>query len=227
MWAGEDGPDGGGEDGTCGQNRSVCGTFATVPWYANDLGHRAALGFSQYQRQDLVGGRYSLLGIPHDNEYLATSDPVRLHPDFWVNFLWKRVMGVTVLNASLTGRLGPADPSVRAYAHCGTPPSPHPLVAMEANHTPMGLTLINLNSTSSQRVRLRGVVGGVAWTLTAGKGGYFGQDVLLNGIPLPSTIADGQPLGPLPPSTPGVPVRKGETLTLPPFSVCFVVTECV
>eukprot|EP01046_Picozoa_sp_COSAG06_P014332 COSAG06_NODE_887_length_11768_cov_28.624732_6_plen_125_part_00 len=28
--------------------------------YANDLGSRAVLGFSQYQRQDLIGGRWVL-----------------------------------------------------------------------------------------------------------------------------------------------------------------------
>lgn len=55
VWAGEDGPISGGEDGTCGgkfgngssTGNSVCGTYATVPWYANDLGSRAVLGFSQ------------------------------------------------------------------------------------------------------------------------------------------------------------------------------------
>ena len=38
---------GGGDDGTCDNgtpNSAVCGTFATVPWYANDLGVRATLG---------------------------------------------------------------------------------------------------------------------------------------------------------------------------------------
>lgn len=30
-------------------------------WYANDLGERALLGFKQYQRQDLIGGRCVLL----------------------------------------------------------------------------------------------------------------------------------------------------------------------
>lgn len=65
VWAGEDGPIGGGEDGTCGglfpngssTNNSVCGTFATAPWYANNLGQRALLGFKTYLRQDLLGGR--------------------------------------------------------------------------------------------------------------------------------------------------------------------------
>ena len=39
--------------------------------YANDLGLRATIGFQQYQRQDLIGGRYGLMGIPHDNEKLG------------------------------------------------------------------------------------------------------------------------------------------------------------
>eukprot|EP00041_Stephanoeca_diplocostata_P013955 m.249823 g.249823 ORF g.249823 m.249823 type:complete len:191 (-) comp19529_c0_seq2:954-1526(-) len=95
IWAGEDGPTGGGEDGTCGA-ASACGTYATVPWYADDLGIRAKHGFAQWQRQDLIGGRYGLLSIPHDNEFLGPDDPVGIHPDFWVNFLWKRLMGTVV-----------------------------------------------------------------------------------------------------------------------------------
>ena len=102
VWAGEDGPVGGGEDGTCGQNNSVCGTYATVPWYANDLGHRAVLGFSQYQRQDLLGGRYSLLGSPHDNEFLGRADAVTIHPDFWVGVRLRRTaLGHTLHSRAL------------------------------------------------------------------------------------------------------------------------------
>lgn len=52
IWAGEDGPIGGGEDGTCsgfGKGSSACGTYATVLWYANDLGSRyiCAVDFMQ------------------------------------------------------------------------------------------------------------------------------------------------------------------------------------
>ena len=67
VWAGEDGPTGGGEDGTCGA-ASACGTFSTVLGYADDLCLRAAKGFRQYQRQDLVGGRYGLVGTPREDE---------------------------------------------------------------------------------------------------------------------------------------------------------------
>ena len=70
----------------------------------------------------MIGGRYSLLGIPHDNEALMHADPVSIHPDFWVAFFWKRLMGTAVLNATAGAVL---DPSIRAYAHCGMPPSMH------------------------------------------------------------------------------------------------------
>eukprot|EP00658_Telonema_sp_P-2_P047778 TRINITY_DN36375_c0_g1_i1.p1 TRINITY_DN36375_c0_g1~~TRINITY_DN36375_c0_g1_i1.p1 ORF type:complete len:392 (+),score=86.23 TRINITY_DN36375_c0_g1_i1:251-1426(+) len=59
IWAGENGPTGGGNDGTCGRD-SACGTYATTLWYADDLGMRAQHGFAQYQRQDLFGAYYGL-----------------------------------------------------------------------------------------------------------------------------------------------------------------------
>ena len=51
IWAGEDGPKGGGNDGTCGGNTSICGLYASAVWFADDLGNRAKAGFVQYQRQ--------------------------------------------------------------------------------------------------------------------------------------------------------------------------------
>ena len=182
VWAGEDGPIGGGDDGTCinggAKNNSACGLYATTLWYANDLGIRAKAGFSQYvppspipscisptlatpsphhlssfgsslqwhgtvscglspavwcpfgpvsceqsrrlsnfdlpffasryQRQDLVGGRYGLLSIPGDDQRLGRRDPVGIQPDFWINFMWKRVMGNGVLNVQRPSRsVGP------------------------------------------------------------------------------------------------------------------------
>ena len=46
VWAGEDGPIGGGNDGTCGE-ASVCGTYASSLWYADDMALRASHGFTQ------------------------------------------------------------------------------------------------------------------------------------------------------------------------------------
>ena len=39
---------GGGNDGTCGGDKSVCGTYASALGYADDLANRAKHGFSQY-----------------------------------------------------------------------------------------------------------------------------------------------------------------------------------
>jgi hypothetical protein len=232
IWAGEDGPIGGGEDGTCGDkfpngsltNTSVCGTYATVPWYANDLALRAVYGFSQYQRQDLVGGRYGLLGVEHDNEMLGAKSAVRLNPDFWVNFLWKRVMGNTVFN--LTAVAGTKlDADVRAYGHCGTPPSKHVPGAVKSAKRPMGLVLININTTKPKLVQFGAETSGsvyTVWTLSAGAEGVFGEITLLNGQPLQQSISDGVAIGDIPVAG----QQKNGEVALPPFSVTFAVTEC-
>ena len=65
----------------------------------------------------------------------------------------------------------------------------------------------------------------MAWTLSAGAGGVFGSETLLNGEALPLFIADGAAIDAVPVA--GVVVGRGGTVTLPPFSVCFVVVaEC-
>jgi len=194
--------------------------------------------------------RYGLLGIGHDNEMLGPTDPVRINPDFWVNFMWKRVMGSRVFNA--TAGAGTAlDPSVRAYAHCGVPPAapanlPDAVRSADLN-VPMGIVLININSTTARSVRLTGpgtgpglgpaaamimptgkataVVAGMAWTLSMGADGVFGELSLLNGVPLQRSIADGKAIDAIP--VPGTDLAgTGGIVELPPFSVTFVVTEC-
>jgi hypothetical protein len=162
------------------------------------------------------------MGIPHDNEALGTTDPVRLNPDFWINFMWKRIMGSTVLNATVNTES--LDPHIRVYAHCGVPPSPHApkLLGLGANQ--MGLVLININTSTTGRVRFD--PGFLAksvtlWTLTAGDG-VFGETTLLNAHPLQPSIADGVPIGTIPVA--GNEVRGD--ITLPPFSVTFGIAEC-
>lgn len=139
VWAGEDGPIGGGNDGTCGEN-SVCGTFASALWYADDLAKRAKYGFVQYQRQTLFGGAYGLTDTiaVHPQSALGLTEPVALRPGYWVNFLWKRVLGRNVLNATSSA------PGVRAYAFTGTPPSKFAAPECAAAGA-VQLLLINLN----------------------------------------------------------------------------------
>eukprot|EP00656_Telonema_subtile_P047492 TRINITY_DN5459_c0_g1_i2.p1 TRINITY_DN5459_c0_g1~~TRINITY_DN5459_c0_g1_i2.p1 ORF type:complete len:385 (+),score=75.93 TRINITY_DN5459_c0_g1_i2:28-1182(+) len=217
IWAGEDGPISAGEDGDCGGNTSVCGTYATVMWYANDLGNRAAHGFKQYHRQDLVGGRYSLLGVPHDDQYLDKTDGVRIHPDFWVAFMWKRVMGSTVLNATANG--WSPDPSIRAYAHCGVPPSMHVPSAVSETNAPMGWALVNIANTSRE---VQFASNCTIWTMTSADG-PLGNSVNLNNQLLPASIQDGVPISNIPVA--GDVKPTGALIELPALSVSFVVID--
>lgn len=213
IWAGEDGPTGGGDSGDCGTpGAAICGLYGSALWYADDMGQRAAHGFSQYQRQDLVGAAYSLVSIPHDNEFLGPHDAVGLTVDFWINFLWKRTVGMRVLRADVVG-----SKTVRAYAHCGSAPSPHKI---QENDTGATAVLINLDNSSSVSVTIEDASHLQAWTLSpTQKGGPFGKQAMLNGKLLPSRISDAVAFT----SIPVPPTRiQGSTITLPPISVSFV-----
>lgn len=182
-------------------------------WYADDMGQRAAHGFHQYQRQDLVGAAYSLVTIPHDNEYLGSRDAVGLTADFWVNFLWKRTVGTHVLSADVVG-----SEAVRAYVHCGAAPSPHRIQDIGAT-----AVLINLDNSSSVSVTVTGASRLLAWTLSPTPGGGpFGRKVMLNGELLPDKITDAVAFTSI-----SVPPRTldGSEVTLPPISVSFVAIE--
>lgn len=217
VWAGENGPHGGGEDGSCGVG-SVCGTFATVFWYADSLGLRAKHGFVQHQRQDLVGGRYGLLAIDHEDESLGPDSPLRIQPDFWVNHLWKRTVGTTVLNATVQNSM---NRTVRAYAFCGAPASPFAVNA--SGH--VSLVLLNLNDGGSGGVSLSlgDFASYTSWALTPSSNGPFTQDALLNGRPLPRYIRDGKTIDRIP--VPGKRADGNSALFLPPLSVTFVLAE--
>jgi len=230
MWAGEDGPTSGGESGTCSgtegdpHNVSACGFYATVLWYADDLALRASHGFKQYQRQDLVGGRYSLLGTQHDNEYEPYSAAITIHPDFWITFMWKRAVGLNVLSVLLSES---TPKTIRAYAHCGAPPSKHPVpdyLNKSAVSSSVTLILINIDNVTTTTMEVDGVTSSSSWTLTPGAGGPFNAGALLNGQTLPTEIADGRPIESVP--VVGV-MRKDGKLTLPPLSVSFVVVQGV
>jgi len=183
VWAGENGPIGGGNDGTCGAE-SVCGTFASTLFYADDMALRAKNGYAQYNRQDLFGGAYGLLNSPSGAMALARGDAVSVRPDFWTSFMWKRTLGLSVLNATSSSRL------VRAYAYAGAPPSPFASGLCGAGPQ---LVLLNLdNATAAAATLPQASAGGVtfaAWSLApTAAGGPFASAATLNGAPLPTTI---------------------------------------
>jgi hypothetical protein len=192
IWAGENGPIGGGNDGTCGAE-SVCGTFASTLFYADDMALRAKHGFSQYNRQDLFGGAYGLTASPSGAMALARDDVVAVRPDFWTSFLWKRTLGLSVLNATSSSRL------VRAYAFAGAPPSPFASGLCGGGGGGSGgsglqLLLLNLDNATSAAVTLPPAGAGAsvtfaAWSLTpTASGGPFARVAALNGAVLPAAI---------------------------------------
>ena len=222
VWAGEVGPSGGGENGTCVPG-AVCGTFASSVWYADDLGQRAARGYHHHQRQDLFGGNYGLTrGLVSGNLALGAEEGLALLPDFWVAFLWKRALGPSVLN--VTSSL----PSVRAYGYAGLPPSQFAAAPCARGGAAQYL-LINLNGTAAAAAALPPGPAGAryaAWSLAAGAGGVFGPLATLNGEPLPAAVdvaAGGDPgaflRGIVQPAVQG---EAAAGVALPPHSATFV-----
>jgi hypothetical protein len=151
---------------------------------------------------------------------------VSLHADFWVNFLWKRLVGTGVLNATVSG----GDRLVRGYAHCGAPPSPW--AAHRGQQSPgeedqvVTLVLINLDNSTDATITLDPAPSAyTSWTLGPTAAGPFGAGALLNGQELPATVADGAMIGPVP--VPGT-AREGgaaAVVSLPPISVTFVMAK--
>eukprot|EP01051_Picozoa_sp_SAG22_P013830 SAG22_NODE_1598_length_4032_cov_1.979405_3_plen_644_part_00 len=240
IWAGEDGPTGGGNDGTCGGNHSVCTTYASALTYADDLGLRARSGFVQYQRQSLFGGGYGLTDtrVFHSQSALGPNEPVVLRAGYWVNFLWKRILGRAVHNVSSSS------PNLRAYAFSG--PAASAFAAQErecAGAAALQLLLINLSDDENATVALPAapadfIAGGAtahatgsdsaAWTLAPptvdGSLAPFSTTVELNGVLLPDTIDGGAAAGFLG-SIPVKAVKQrtaAEGLVLPPLSISFV-----
>jgi heparanase 1 len=159
IWAGEDGPIGGGNSGTCGSN-SICSTYASSVWYADDLANRALHGFSQYQRQAFVGGNYGLTASvnEHPQSALGTNEALLLRPDYWLNFMWKRTLGTNIYNATST------DSNVRAYAFSGPPPSSH--AAPECKTSQQQLLLINLSPHALATVKFKNQFAYTRWSLS-------------------------------------------------------------
>ena len=99
---------------TCGTH-SICSTYASSVWYADDLANRALHGFVQYQRQAFVGGNYGLTASfnEHPQSALGATEALLLRTDYWLNFMWKRTLGTRVYNMTSTdsnirvGRLWP------------------------------------------------------------------------------------------------------------------------
>ncbi len=221
AWAGEMGPIGGGDDGTCGPN-STCGTFASALWYADDAGMRARAGYAQHQRQDLFGGHYGLVASASGAMALDAAERVLIAPDYWVAWLFKRTMGTGVLTATASA------PSVRAYAFAGKPPSPFAARAHCGGAGLPQLLILNADKGAAD-VALPAAPGArafAAWVLAPAGGDPFALAATLNGAPLALAIdveqqSPAQFLGFI-----NQPPVNGtlatDTLALPAYAIAFV-----
>ena len=133
LWTGESG------SAQCGGQPCRSNRFVSGFWWADQLGQGARLGQSVMVRQALIGGDYGLINRL----------TLRPRPDFWVSWLWVRLMGTEVFAVASTSS------HIRAYLH------------RHANGQGKTLLLINLQNTAAQVV-LNGLgCVGRRYTLTA------------------------------------------------------------
>ena len=95
LWTGETG------SAQCGGQPKLSDRFISSFWWADQLGQGALLGHQVMVRQSLLGGDYGLLDR-------LTLKP---RPDYWVSWLWVRLMGRQV------HRCYHSDKHLRIYCH--------------------------------------------------------------------------------------------------------------
>jgi hypothetical protein len=171
-------------EAACGGDR-FAGEFADTFRFLNQLGSLAQKGVQVVMHNTLAASDYGLLDE-------TTLEP---RPNYWAAFLWKRMMGETVLDPAVTGA-----ENLRVYAHC-------------AKKVSGGVALLVLNTDSEHGQTLTLAQAGERLTLTAPD--LASPKTLVNGVEL-----EVQPDGSLP-GIHGQSVTAGE-MKLPPASATFV-----
>ncbi|WP_017444020.1 hypothetical protein [Gayadomonas joobiniege] len=95
FWTGETG------SAQCGGEPDLSDRFVSCFWWAEQLGNGALQRQKVMIRQSLIGGDYGMINR-------LTLKP---RPDFWVSWLWRRLMGQAVYAVNST------HPRVKAYCH--------------------------------------------------------------------------------------------------------------
>ena len=194
TWAGETAGHGGG--GVAGLTDS----FTSSLYYAWQLGALPLHGVELSARQALVGGDYELL----------SRDTLAPNPDWWVLWLFKRLVGGGGRAFNVTLSAPVARTGVRVFAFSAAPGAGGARALLALSLNTVGATM---------RVALGGAgVGGARreWHLS-GPLGVSGGAVACNGVPLAMGSA-----GELPDwRALGVGVAAGEDLVLAPSTVVF------
>lgn len=160
--------------------------------------------------------RYGLVNSETMAMSLGAEDPVVIKPDFWVSFLWKRLLGTSVLNASTSSR------DVRAYAYSDAPPSVFAEPACAS--APLQLLLLNLRNASADVALPPGSSTYSLWALAPVDGTALSTAATLNGAALPGRldVREGDPAFLRRISTPPAVGSVGTPLTLAPLAVAFL-----
>ncbi|BFM51428.1 glycoside hydrolase [Marinomonas sp. THO17] len=95
IWTGESG------SAQCGGQTKLSDRFISSFWWADQLGRGAKLGQKVMIRQSLIGGDYALIN----------RQTLKPNPDFWVSWLWQKLMGNQVY------QVHSSDPSLLVYCH--------------------------------------------------------------------------------------------------------------
>ena len=170
---------------------------------------KLGLNHKVHIRQDLVGANYGLLtdNFPFGCSDTSAScgdaqdDVYEVLPDYWATWLWKKLMGTGVINATVSGAR-----EIRSYAHCTL-------------DRPTAATILIINVDEVERnVTLPPAVGGEyeLWRTTAPGGDITSTRVNLNGAML-RVSPEGSP----PPFPAGVGFNS--QLTIAPHTYAFVV----
>ena len=134
----------------CGGDRWAS-TFLDSFRYLNQLGTLARRGVQVHMHNTLASSDYGLLDE-------TTYAP---RPNYWAALLWRRFMGITVLDPGTS----PA-PSLHLYAHC-------------LRSHPGGVTLLAINASKTETETLKVPIASERYTLTAQD--LMRGDVELNG----------------------------------------------
>jgi len=173
----------------CGGEPGLSDRFIAGFWWLDTLGLLARAGQEVVTRQNLSGADYSLI-----NE--ANLDP---NPDYWNSYLWKQLMGTTVLDVGCF----PQRPDLRLYAHSSRDQAPPAKVVLALNINQQESLELDFDSSPLP-----------VYLCTAED--LLDRQVLLNGQPL-ETGTDGSA-----PELKPVSVTDSRVL-LPPTSYAFIV----
>ena len=132
-------------------------TYLSSIWWLDQLGLLAREGVSRVFRQSLAGADYGLLD----------QDTFEPRPDYYVSFLWKRLMGREVFKAPLVEG---SDGRIRVYQHSSA-----------KNRRALCLLLVSLRSSHS-RITVPGLVR--RRFIIEPVGGIRSPRLTLNGVPV-------------------------------------------